>query len=70
MTVFYNNFSLNEYFRDLYKKFCQITYEHLKQAKNISDYQLLIDDFIGMNKRFFIFNSRIVLESGELPSLI
>ena len=64
ITVFYSNPNFNEYFKDLYQKFCKVTYAHLKQAQVISDYQLLIDDFIGMNKRFFIYNSRIVLESG------
>lgn len=62
--------SLHDYFRTLYQNFCQITYAHLKEKDSISDYELLIDDFIGMNKRFFIYNSQIVLESGELPSLI
>jgi hypothetical protein len=29
-----------------------------------------LDDFIGMNKRFFICNASIVLKSNQLPSLI
>jgi hypothetical protein len=64
ITVFYTNPHFNEYFKDLYQKFCKVTYAHLKQAQVIADYQLLIDDFVGMNKRFSIYNSRIVLESG------
>jgi len=61
ITVFYDNIHFYDYFKNLYISFCEVTYAHFKNIKDVQDYQFLIDDFIGMNKRFYIYNSRIVL---------
>jgi hypothetical protein len=49
---------------------CQITYSHLSTYENVQKYPYLTDDFIGMNKRFFIFNASIILCSGQLPAIL
>jgi hypothetical protein len=33
-------------------------------------YSYLLDDFIGISKRFFVYNASIVLNSGQLPNII
>lgn len=41
--------------------------QHLRDAER---YSLLLDDFVGMNKRFFSCNAALVLKSNQLPGLL
>lgn len=70
ITVYYEHTQFFDYFKDLYTKFCTITYSYLQTVDNLDKYVFLLDDFIGMNKRFFIFNAAIVLKSGQLPAIL
>jgi hypothetical protein len=40
------------------------------QEDKVEKYVYLLDDFIGMSKRFFIYNASIVLTSGQLPAIL
>jgi hypothetical protein len=70
VTVFCGHSDFAEYFKGVYIRFCEITYSHLNSREKIERYHFLLDDFIGMNKRLFIFNANIVLTSGQLPALL
>lgn len=70
VTVFCRHSDFAEYFKGVYIRFCELTYSHLNSGEKIERYHFLLDDFIGMNKRFFMFNANIVLTSGQLPALL
>lgn len=70
VTVFSSNSAYTDYLRRLYSDFCQIAYEHMKKIEDISRYSYFLDDFMGMNKRFFLYNASVVLSSGKLPNII
>ncbi|MCB0370473.1 MAG: hypothetical protein KDD45_13870 [Bdellovibrionales bacterium] len=42
----------------------------MNKIDSIERFSYLLDDFMGMNKRFFLYNASIVLSSGKLPSII
>ena len=42
----------------------------MNKIADISRFSYLLDDYMGMNKRFFLYNASIVLSSGKLPSII
>lgn len=70
ITVFYENQQYTDYFKAVYIKFCEITFTHLNQIEKMEKYSYLLDDFIGISKRFFVYNASIVLNSGQLPNII
>jgi len=42
----------------------------MQRMEDLGRYSYLLDDFMGMNKRFFLYNASIVLSSGKLPMII
>lgn len=70
ITVYYNDPQYAEYFQGVYLSFCATLEQHMSQMEQIEKYSYLFDDFIGMNKRFFLYNASILLSSGQLPNLI
>lgn len=70
VTIFSANPSFNEYLRKLYSDFCDIAFSHMNKIQDISRFSYLLDDYMGMNKRFFLYNASTVLSSGKLPSII
>jgi hypothetical protein len=70
ITVFYENQQYTDYFRAVFVKFCEITFVHMNQVEKMEKYSYLLDDFIGISKRFFVYNASILLNSGQLPNLI
>ncbi len=70
ITVFYQNPQYTEYFKGVFVQFCSILYIHLSHPENIEKYSFLFDDFLGVSKRFFVYNASILLNSGELPNII
>lgn len=70
ITVFYGNEQYTEYFKGVYVQFCGILFGHMNQIEKMEKYSYLLDDFIGISKRFFLYNASIVLNSGQLPNII
>lgn len=70
ITVFYGNAQYTEYFKGVYIQFCNILFVHMNQIEKMEKYSYLLDDFIGISKRFFVYNASIVLNSGQLPNII
>lgn len=70
ITVFSKKEQTQAYLLNLYKLFCEICAYHLSDSNKVEKYSFLLDDFIGMNKRLFVYNSSLLLKSGELPRLI
>lgn len=70
VTVYSSNPSFTDYLRKLYSDFCSIAYEHMTKIEDIAKYSYFLDDFMGMNKRFFLYAPNIVLTSGKLPNMI
>jgi hypothetical protein len=42
----------------------------MKKIEDIGRYSYFLDDFMGMNKRFFLYAASIVLSSGKLADII
>ena len=42
----------------------------MNKISDVARFSYLLDDYMGMNKRFFLYNASIVLSSGKLPSTI
>lgn len=42
----------------------------MTKIEDIAKYSYFLDDFMGMNKRFFLYAPNIVLTSGKLPNMI
>ena len=70
ITVYYENPQYTEYFKNVYITFCEHISDHLAKVSTYEGYSYLLDDFIGMNKRFFIYNANILLNSGKFPYII
>jgi hypothetical protein len=70
VTVYSGNPSYIDYLKKLYSDFCEIAYEHMKKIEDIGRYSYFLDDFMGMNKRFFLYAASIVLSSGKLADII
>lgn len=70
ITVFYENQQYTDYFRAVFVRFCEVTIGHMNQVEKMERYSYLLDDFIGISKRFFVYNASILLSSGQLPNLI
>lgn len=70
ITVFYEVEQYSEYFKGVYVKFCQTLFMHMSKIKQMDEYCYLLDDFIGISRRFFLYNANIVLNSGQLPNII
>ena len=70
VTVYASNSTYTDYLRRIYSDFCDIAYQHMKKIDDMGRYSYFLDDFIGMNKRFFIYNAGVVLSSGKLPDII
>lgn len=43
---------------------------HLGSPDKIANYQHLVDDFIGLNKRIVTFDTRMFLESGQAKPIL
>jgi hypothetical protein len=69
ITVFWREQAYEPFLLDLYCRFCDASSAHLSSG-NIEKYSFLLDDFMGMNKRFFVYNASIVLKSNRLGPLI
>lgn len=55
------------YLQGLYEQFYKITFHHLSTIKDsFSQLQYLIDDFIGLHIRIFVYNAGIILNSGKV----
>lgn len=70
ITVYYSDERFTDYFKKVYIEFCMIIFEHMRNMAKMDKYIYLLDDFIGMNKRFFVLNASIVLNSGLLAQII
>jgi hypothetical protein len=70
VTVYSKNPIYNEYLKRLYSNFCEIAFSHMQKIENVNSFSYLLDDFMGMNKRFFLHNASIILSSGKLSSII
>ena len=70
VTVYAKNPAYNDYLQRLYSSFCDIAFQHMHRIEEIGRFSYLLDDFMGMNKRFFLHNASIVLSSGKLSSII
>jgi hypothetical protein len=42
----------------------------MQKIEDLGRFSYLMDDFMGMNKRFFLHNASVILSSGKLPSII
>ncbi len=42
----------------------------MNHISKMDEYCYLLDDFIGISRRFFVYNASIVLNSGQLPNII
>ena len=42
----------------------------MQKIDDLTRFSYLLDDFTGMNKRFFLYNASIVLTSQKLPFII
>jgi len=42
----------------------------MARINDLDRFSYLLEDFMGMNKRFFLYNASIVLSSGKLPTII
>jgi hypothetical protein len=69
ITVFAKEPACQQYILGLYAEFCLQSYQYLG-GPNWERLNLLLEDFLGMNKRFFTFNVSLVLKGGQLPQLI
>lgn len=70
VTVYSSNPAYTDYLRRLYSDFCDIVFLHMKQIDDLGRFSYLLDDYMGMNKRFFLYNASIVLTSTKLPTII
>ena len=70
VTVYSKDPAYNDYLRRIYSNFCEIAFRHMQSIENIGRFSYLLDDFMGMNKRFFLHNASVLLTSGKLPSII
>lgn len=70
VTIFSANSAYNDYLRRLYSDFCDIAFNHMNKIQDIGRFSYLLDDYMGMNKRFFVHNASTILSSGKLPSII
>lgn len=70
ITVFYKHPQHTEYLKGVFVRFCGTLYLHLRDAQSIERYSFLFDDFVGVSKRFFLYNASILLGSGELGNII
>jgi hypothetical protein len=68
--LYSSNPAYNDYLRRMYSDFCDIAMGHMSQINDISRFSYLLDDFMGMNKRFFLYNASTVLSSGKLGNII
>lgn len=68
--MYSGNPAYTDYLRRLYSDFCQIAFDHMRKIEDVGRFSYLLDDFMGMNKRFFLYNASIVLSSGKLPDII
>lgn len=59
-----------QYLLGVFQRVCVITYHHLSSLERLERYSYLLDDFIGMSKRLFLINARVILTSGQLPALV
>ena len=70
ITVFYDKPEYSDYFRGVYVSFCGILSQHINRMEGVEKYSYLFEDFMGMNKVFYLYNASILLSSGQLPALI
>ena len=70
VTIFSAKPEYNDFLRRIHSDFCDIAFNHMNKISDISRFSYLLDDYMGMNKRFFLYNASIVLSSGKLPSII
>jgi hypothetical protein len=54
----------------VYVGFCERLFVHMGRIQQMDEYCYLLDDFIGISRRFFLYNASIVLNSGQLPNII
>jgi hypothetical protein len=70
VTIYSANPNYTDYLRRLYSDFCDIAFSHMSHINDLDRFSYLLDDYMGMNKRFFLYNASIVLSSGKLPTII
>ena len=70
VTIYSSDPNYTDYLRRLYSDFCDIAFSHMSRINDLGRFSYLLDDYMGMNKRFFLFNASIVLSSGKLPAII
>jgi hypothetical protein len=70
VTIYSSDPRYTDYLKQIYSRFCELTYQHMASIDSLNRFSYLLDDFIGMNKRFFVYNSSVVLSSGKLPQII
>lgn len=60
-----------DYLQNLYLQFYEITIYHVSTIENsLSVLQYLIDDFLGLHIRIFVYNSSILLNTGKVEEIL
>jgi hypothetical protein len=59
-----------DFLYQIFGRFCTITYAHIRSPEDLVRLDYLLDDFMGLSRRFFLAEPLLILTSQQLGNII